>query len=60
MHDFIQILFFISLAGTVASLVFGLTIYFMGGDIYKKYGNAAMRWRVLFQALTLILFFLMM
>ncbi|MBY0463260.1 MAG: twin transmembrane helix small protein [Alphaproteobacteria bacterium] len=45
---------------TVASLVFGLFVYFKGEGPYKKYANATMRWRVMFQAFALILFFILL
>ena len=60
MYNIIQILFFISLFGTLASLCFGLGIYFKGGALYDRFGNSAMRWRVTFQGLTLFFFFLML
>ncbi|MBY0281073.1 MAG: twin transmembrane helix small protein [Alphaproteobacteria bacterium] len=52
--------FFLTLLLTVASLAFGLFIYFKGDGPHKKYANAAMRWRVMFQAFTLILFFILL
>lgn len=60
MYFIIQTLFFTALGCTVASLGFGLYAYFKGGLIQQKYSNAAMRWRVLLQALTLVLFMLML
>lgn len=60
MFHIMQFLFFLSLACTVASLIIGLATYFKGGTAYARYGNACMRWRVTFQTLTLILFFLIL
>lgn len=56
----IECAFFILLGLTVSSLVFGLFIYFKGGASYRQHANAAMRFRVLFQGLTLILFFILL
>ena len=52
--------FFISLFMTLAVLIGGLCLYFKGGPLYQKYGNAAMRWRVMLQGFTLILFMLVL
>lgn len=60
MYFVIEVLFFISLGCTVGSLGFGLYAYFKGGVIQQQYSNAAMRWRVLLQAVTLVLFMLML
>lgn len=60
MLHLIEFLFFTSLACTLASLAFGLTVYFKGGALNAKYGNAAMRWRVTFQMITLMLFVLLL
>ena len=60
MLKIVQLLFFGALFCTVASLIFGLATYFKGGTLYARYGNAAMRWRVTFQTLTLILFFIIL
>jgi hypothetical protein len=57
---FIQILFFICFACTIASLFFGLYTLSQSNDIQQKYSNAAMRWRITFQGLTLVLFLLML
>ena len=56
----VEFLFFFALACTLASLVFGLTVYFKGGALNARFGNAAMRWRVTFQAITLMLFGLLL
>jgi hypothetical protein len=60
MIKIVEILFFCSLACTLFSLIFGLTVYFKGGALNEKYGNQAMRWRLTFQATTLMLFLLML
>lgn len=49
--------FFASLAATFSVLMFGVVCFFKGGDFNEKYGNAAMRWRVMLQGLTLLLFY---
>lgn len=56
----IEYAFFLTLLLTAASLIFGLFIYFKGDSPYKKYANAAMRWRVIFQGFTLIIFFILL
>ena len=56
----IKYIFFLTLTLTVASLAFGLFVYFKGDEPYKKYANAAMRWRVMFQAFALVLFFILL
>jgi len=52
-------LFFISLFFTILSLSFGLFTFFKGGR-FEKYGNLAMRWRVLLQGITLLIFLLLL
>ena len=49
-----------ALGATVGALGFGLVALFKGGEFNAKYGNRAMRWRILLQAITLILFTLML
>ncbi|MES2607987.1 MAG: HIG1 domain-containing protein [Pseudomonadota bacterium] len=56
----VEFLFFFALACTLGSLVFGLTVYFKGGALNAKFGNAAMRWRVTFQMIALMLFVLLL
>jgi len=55
-----EYVFFLTLALTAASLIFGLFIYFKGDSSYKKYANSAMRWRVMLQGISLILFFILL
>lgn len=54
--NFIKVAFFISLTLTAIILILGLFVYFKGGELNRRYGNAAMRWRVIFQGITLMLF----
>ncbi|MBM3633416.1 MAG: twin transmembrane helix small protein [Alphaproteobacteria bacterium] len=49
----------ITLASTVGALGFGLFALYKGGEFNEKYGNGAMRWRITFQALSIILFTLL-
>jgi len=56
----IEFLFFCTLACTLVTLVLGLTVYFKGGTLNAKYGNVAMRWRITFQAITLVLFVMLL
>ncbi|MBM3467915.1 MAG: twin transmembrane helix small protein [Alphaproteobacteria bacterium] len=50
----------IALAATAGMLVFGLFSLYKGGEFNRKYGNKAMQWRVLLQAIALILFTLLL
>ena len=56
----VEFLFFFALACTLGTLFFGLTVYFKGGALNAKFGNAAMRWRVTFQMIALMLFVLLL
>lgn len=58
--DMLSILMILSLGAVVASLGFGLFSMFKGGEFDKKYGNRAMRWRILLQGFALIIFFIML
>lgn len=60
MASFIETLFFCSLVLTFVTLAFGLAVYFKGGSLNARYGNAAMRWRITFQAITLGLFLMLL
>ncbi len=60
MNLFLQTAFLISLFGTVASLISGLLVYFLGGEWNRLYGNKAMQARVAFQGLSLFLFLCML
>jgi len=55
-HPFLFIGLFVALISTVGVLIFGLFALFKGGEFNRMYGNWAMRWRILLQALTIILF----
>jgi len=55
-HPFLFIGLFVALISTVGVLIFGLFALFKGGEFNRMYGNRAMRWRILLQALTIILF----
>ena len=52
-------LLILALIATTVSLAFGLLALFKGDDFNKKYGNAAMRWRILLQGLSLLILFFM-
>lgn len=60
MYAVLEIAFFCALFSTLGVLGFGLFVYFKGGALHVRYGNAAMRWRIMLQGLTLVLFFLML
>jgi hypothetical protein len=55
----LNVAFLGALAATFGALVFGMICFFKGGDFNKKYGNAAMRARVLLQGFALFLFYLL-
>lgn len=59
-EKFLSILMFGALAAVVGVLVFGLIIFFKGGEFSTKQSNEAMRWRILLQALALAIFFLIL
>lgn len=46
----------LSLIAVLATLLFGLGTMTRGGDFNKRYGNKVMRWRVILQAVTIVLF----
>lgn len=50
----------IALVSTVGALGFGLFALYKGGEFNERYGNAAMRWRITFQVISIILFTLLM
>lgn len=50
----------IALGATFLALVFGLFSLLKGGEFNAKYGNKAMQWRILLQAIAIILFTLML
>ena len=59
-HPFLFYALILSLIATVGALAFGLFSLYKGGEFNAKYGNRAMQWRIMLQALTIILFTLML
>lgn len=57
-HNFFNILIILAMIATLGALAFGLCVFFKGGEANRKYSNAAMRWRIMLQALALFLFFI--
>ena len=49
-------LLIVALLAVAASLFFGIVSLFKGGEFNRRYGNQAMRWRVILQAITLLVF----
>ncbi|MEI8295024.1 MAG: twin transmembrane helix small protein [Alphaproteobacteria bacterium] len=49
-------LLIIALLSVVAALAFGVFALFKGGDFNRRYGNKAMRWRIILQAVALLIF----
>jgi len=60
MHSFYSYALIIALAATVGALGFGLFALLKGGEFNAKYGNRAMQWRIVLQAIAIILFTLML
>lgn len=58
--NILNIFMIVALVAVVGALGFGLFGLFKGGEFNEKYGNAAMRWRVMLQGLALLLFFLIL
>lgn len=54
------VLTLIALGATVVSLLGGLLAMSRGGEFNARYGNRFMRWRVMLQGLTVVLFVLTM
>jgi hypothetical protein len=54
----LTVLLIITMVATLGALAFGMVTLFRGGEFSQKYGNQAMRWRIILQGLALILFFL--
>lgn len=46
----------IALLTVAAALVFGIFSLFKGGEFNQRHGNQAMRWRVILQAIALLIF----
>lgn len=59
-HSLIFIALVFALGATVGALLFGLFALLKGDEFNKKHGNQAMRWRILLQAIALILFLFML
>jgi hypothetical protein len=55
-HSFLFMGLLLALIATVGALLFGLYALFKGGEFNRIYGNRAMRWRILLQALAIIIF----
>lgn len=60
MQNILTLLLFILLFAVLVSLGFGIFTLFRGDEFRKKYGNGAMRWRVLLQGAALLVFFLIL
>jgi hypothetical protein len=46
----------LSLLAVLGTLLFGLGTMAKGGEFNKQHGNQVMRWRVILQAVTIVLF----
>lgn len=60
MRNFIELLFFLSLLGTVLALILGLRSIFLNQEIFKRRSNYFMRLRVVLQGLSIMLFLLLL
>lgn len=56
MHDILPILLGIAMFATVAVLFAGVIVFAFNERLNAKYGNKLMRWRVILQAVALLLF----
>jgi uncharacterized membrane protein YozB (DUF420 family) len=54
------ILLIAAMGATVGALGLGLISLAKGNDFNRRYGNVAMRWRIILQACALLIFFLML
>lgn len=53
-NDPLFILIALLMAGVVAALLFGISVYAKGGEANKKYSNKAMQWRIGLQFLAVL------
>lgn len=60
MNTFFTIMLFLAMAATVGALAWGLLAMARGGDFNAKWSNKMMRYRVLFQAIALAVFALLL
>jgi Hypoxia induced protein conserved region len=60
MDGFVLALLFAAMAATVISLFMGLFSMARGGDFDKRNANRFMRWRVICQAISILLFVIFM
>lgn len=56
----LKILLIVALLATLGVLAFGVFALFKGGEFNEKWGNRAMRWRIIMQAIALLIFALML
>ena len=56
MNTIFTVLLFLAMAATVGALVWGLIAMARGGEFNAKWSNKMMRYRVLFQAIALAVF----
>ncbi len=60
MNAFFTVVLFLAMAATVGALAWGLLAMARGGDFNAKWSNKMMRYRVLFQAIALAVFALLL
>ena len=60
MNTLFTVVLILAMAATVGALVWGLTAMARGGEFNAKWSNKMMRYRVLFQAIALAVFALLL
>lgn len=60
MNTIFTVFLFLAMAATVGALVWGLIAMARGGEFNSRWSNKMMRYRVLFQAIALIFFALLL
>jgi ABC-type dipeptide/oligopeptide/nickel transport system permease subunit len=60
MNTIFTVFLFLAMAATVGALVWGIVAMARGGDFNAKWSNKMMRYRVIFQAIALLVFALLL
>ncbi|GHD41467.1 hypothetical protein GCM10017083_05960 [Thalassobaculum fulvum] len=60
MNTIFTVFLFLAMAATVGALVWGIVAMARGGDFNAKWSNRMMRYRVIFQAIALLVFALLL
>jgi len=60
MHTFFTVILILAMAATVGALAWGIFSMARGGEFNAKWSNKMMRYRVIFQAIALLVFALLL